>query len=274
MTATAQDVGAGATVAAERPRPRAPALLAWRIAGYAVFLMAWQLVSTYLIASHIVPSPVTIAREMISIVTSGGFATHLGATMTRTFVALPIVFVLGAIVGVAMGRNRWAEAAFRDAVNVVLSVPGLIIVLIAVLVFGLSWWGPIVAVVITNLPFVTVQVWEGVKSLPADLVDMATSYRVRRSAVLRHVVIPALAPYLFTAFTYAFTLTWKLVMLSELFGASSGVGFKMRAAFWEFSMAGVVAWALWLYVIALLIERLVLQRLATRFFRWRQSSFD
>lgn len=251
-----------------------PSTLPWRILGYVLFLGAWQYTSTFLVASHILPSPVNIVLEMAEIVTGGDFAVHFGATLQRLVISLPLVLLIGTVVGLAMGLSWWWEAFFRDLVSILLSIPGLTLVLIFILVFGLSPLGPIVAIVVTNFAFVTVQVWEGVKALPKDLTDMASGFRVGRARVLRHIVIPALAPYLFTAGTYAFTLTWKLAMLSELFGSSRGVGVMMRLAFWEFNVTGVVAWALLLFVFALAIERLVLQRLSNRFFRWRMASFN
>lgn len=275
-TPATADTRRTATPAAVEPElvQRGPSTLPWRILGYVVFLGLWQYTSTFLVASHILPSPLNIVREMGEILTGGEFAIHFWATMQRALISLPLVFVIGTVVGLAMGLSWWWEAFFRDLISILLSIPGLTLVLIFILVFGLSPLGPIVAIVVTNFAFVTVQVWQGVQSLPKDLLDMASGYRVGRMRVLRHVVIPALAPYLFTAVTYAFTLTWKLAMLSELFGSSRGVGVKMRLSFWEFNVTGVVAWALLLFVVALAFERLVLQRLADRFFRWRTASFN
>ena len=252
---------------------RIPFEVRWRALGYVVLLGGWQLLSTYVVASHILPSPVTIVGEMGRVITSGQFLTHFGATVQRTFVSLPLVFVLGAAVGLAMGLSRWWEAFFRDFITVLLSIPGLIIVLIAILLMGLSPWGPILAILVTNFAFVTIQVWEGVKDRPRELLDMAAAFGVAPRTRMRHIVLPALAPYLFTAFTYAFTLTWKLAMITELFGASQGVGFRMRAEFWEFNVAGMLAWALLLFVIALAFEKLVLKRVERHVLRWREASF-
>jgi NitT/TauT family transport system permease protein len=273
--ATTDDLGGvrpATPVEVARPQ-RLPSTLPARVLGYLVFLGTWQLLSTFVVADHILPSPVTIVQEMARIITGGDFLTHFGATMQRTLISLPLVFVIGAAIGIAMGLSRWWESFFRDFVTVLLSLPGLIIVLVFILIMGLNPAGPVLAIVVTNFAFVTVQVWEGVKSLPRDLTDMATAFDVSRARRLRHVILPALSPFLFTAFTYAFTLTWKLAMLSELFGASRGVGFKMRAEFWEFNVAGMLSWALLLFVIALAFERLVLKRIEAHVLRWRAATF-
>jgi NitT/TauT family transport system permease protein len=276
MTASTSELGVAeyeSAVTASAPA-KAPSTIWWRVLGYTLFLGTWQALSTFVVAQHILPSPITVGQEIYRIATEGDFLKHFGATMQRTFIALPIVFVLGAAVGTVMGLSKWWESFFRDIVTMLLSLPGLILVLIFVLIFGLNPIGPILAIVLTNFGFVSIQVWEGVKALPSDLVDMAAAFDVSRKRLLRHIVLPALAPYLFTAFTYAFTLTWKLAMLSELFGGNAGVGYRMRIEFWEFSVSGVLAWALMLFAILLAVERLLLSRIERAVFRWRTASFD
>jgi NitT/TauT family transport system permease protein len=250
-----------------------PSLVGWRLLGYVVFFAAWALASEYLVSGIRLPSPTDIAGDMREIILHGDFLVHFWATMKRTLICLPMVFVIGAAIGIAMGSSLWWESFFRDIVTVLLSLPGLIVVLLFILIMGLDPKGPIIAIVVTNFGFVTVQVWEGVKSLPTELSQMGAAYGVAPLKRIRHIILPALAPFLFTAFTYAFTLTWKLAMVSELFGGQAGVGFRMRAEFWQFNVSGMLAWALMLFFITLAIERLLLKRLEAHVLRWREASF-
>ncbi len=128
------------------------------------------------------------------------------------------------------------------------------------------------AIVVTSFPFVTVNVAEGVKALPKDLFDMASAFRVGGGRRLRHVVLPFLAPYLFTALRYGFSIAWKIATLTELFGSSTGIGFMMRREFQLFNMTGMLAWIFFFFAFALLLEKVLLQRGMKRFFRWRQEA--
>lgn len=255
-------------------RPSAPPR-EWiaRGAGYVLFLVVWQLVATFLLEPYILPSPLRVLAEMWDIVATGVFWQHFLATTIRLAIGFVIAFVLGVGVGVAMGRSRYWDDFFRDYVTLTLTTPGLVFALVCAMVFGLSPLGPIVAIVLTSLPHVTVNVVEGVRAIPADLLDMASAYRVQRSDRLRHVVIPAVAPFLFTAVRYGFAIAWKITALTELFGSSSGVGFKIRTEFTLFSITGVLAWTFFLVGLALIAERLILRRIEIRFFRWRPKAF-
>jgi NitT/TauT family transport system permease protein len=241
----------------------------WRLAGYLSFLVLWQLVSTFLAAPHIVPPPLRIVAEIGQILSSGELFTHFAATLRKIAIGFGIAFVLGATIGIAMGMSRWWEAFFKDWVLLLLTTPGLIFALVTAMVFGLSALGPIAATVVTAFPFVTVNVVEGVKAAPKDLVDMARSYRVSPLSLQRHVIVPFLAPYLFTAMRYGFSIAWKIVTLTEIIGGTEGIGFMMRREFQVFSMAGFLAWAVTFFAFALFLERVILQRQIARFFRWR-----
>jgi NitT/TauT family transport system permease protein len=113
----------------------------------------------------------------------------------------------------------------------------------------------------------------GVKAIPRDLLDMAKSYGVDGGARVRHIILPAIAPFLFTAVRFGFAIAWKITALTELFGGREGVGIQIRVKFELFNIAGVLAWSFFLIGFALIMERLVLQLLERRFFRWRAQAF-
>lgn len=241
----------------------------WRFAGYVFFLTVWQLTSTYLVKGFILPPPIRIVEKVQEIFSTGLFWDHFSATMTKIAIGFSISFVLGSIIGILMGVSRWWEAFFSDWVLMTLTTPGLIFALVTAMIFGLSSVGPIVAVVVTSYPFVAVNVVEGVRAAPQELLDMARAYDLSAWVRYRHVLIPHLAPYFFTAIRYGFSVAWKIATLTEIIGGTEGIGFMMRREFQVFSMSGFLAWALLFFAFALFLERAILQRQITRFFRWR-----
>jgi NitT/TauT family transport system permease protein len=244
-------------------------LQAWspRILGYIVVLCAWQFASGRLVAAFVLPSPPVLLAEMRRIFASGVFWVHFGATVRTIVIAYAVAFVVGLGVGLAMAWP-WVDAVLRDWVVGVLNTPGLVFVLVATLVFGFHPLGPITAIVVTSFPFVTVNIAEGVKAVPRDLLDMSAAFGVTPARRVRQIVVPFLAPYTFAALRYGFSIAWKIATLAELFGASRGVGFMIRREFERFSMAGMLAWILLFCAFALLLEALL--RLGSRrYFRWR-----
>lgn len=250
-----------------------PSTWRWRVAGYVLFIGTWYLLSRFVFEPYQLPGPVAVVQEMWEILRSGDFWENFFATLKQLAIGFAIALVIGTTVGIAMGRSRYWNGFFRDYVMITLTMPGLVFALVAVMIFGLSPLGPIVAIVLTSFPHITVNVVEGVRAIPRDLLDMASAYRVDRRTRLRSVIFPALAPYLFTAVRYGFAIAWKITALTELFGGADGVGIQIRVEFQFFNITGVVAWALFLVGFALLMERIVLARLEERFFRWRPKAF-
>ena len=256
-----------------RTRRRTPHLWAWRLAGYIFFVGSWMLLATYVFEVYILPSPTRVLSEMWEILGRGDFWENIYATLKHLFIGFTIAYVIGTAIGIAMGRGPYWDGFFHDYVMLALTTPGLVFALICVMIFGLSTWAPITAIVLTAFPHVTVNVVEGVRAIPRELQDMATSYGVDRRTQLRHIILPAVAPFLFTAVRYGFAIAWKITALTELFGGRDGVGIQIRVKFELFNMAGVLAWAFFLVTFALIMERVVLQRLERRFFRWRPKAF-
>lgn len=267
MSSITADPVDSASVASSRLRTDVLERWVPRIAGYLAFLGIWTWASGTLVEAFLLPSPLTILQTMGGIITSGEFMTHFGSTMRKIAIGYSISFSLGATIGIAM-RRPWLDAFFRDWVMAALTMPGLVFALVAAMIFGFSPLGPIVAIVVTSLPFVVVNVAEGAKSIPTDLVAMAASFDVEQRRRTRHIVIPYLAPYLFTALRYGFSIAWKIATLTEVFGASQGIGFMMRREFQTFSMAGMLSWIFFFVAFALFLE-VLLQRGIQRFFRWR-----
>lgn len=272
-----QTVRPSATRLRSRLRPRsaarAPRYIGWRILGYVVFVGAWQLLATYVFEPFILPAPTRVLEEMGEILTRGDFWPNFWATTKHLAIGFTLAYVLGSAIGIAMGRSPFFDGLFRDYVMLTLTTPGLVFALIALMIFGLSTSAPIVAIVLTSLPHVTVNVVEGVRAIPKELSDMAQAYEVGRTSRLRHIILPAVAPFLFAAVRYGFAIAWKITALTELFGGNEGVGVQIRVKFELFNMAGVLGWAFFLVGLALITDRLILQRIERHFFRWRPKAF-
>jgi NitT/TauT family transport system permease protein len=235
-----------------------------------LLLIAWQVVSGLVEHTFAFPSPATMLAEMWEILESGLFWTHFGSTIRKIAIGYSIAFVVGLTIGVLMARP-WADAFFRDWVVGVMNTPGLVFALVAAIIFGFSYVGPITAIVVTSFPFVTVNIAEGVRAIPKELLDMGKAFNVGESRRIRQIIIPFLAPYTFAALRYGFSIAWKIATLTEVFGSSSGIGFMIRREFQSFSIPGMLAWIFFFFAFALLLEA-VLQYGMRRYFRWRPEA--
>ncbi|MGH9213311.1 MAG: ABC transporter permease [Acidimicrobiales bacterium] len=242
----------------------------WRILGYIFVLGLWEYASGRWMREQLLPAPSKVVDTFGEIWAEGDMPSAFQATLGRIAVGFALSFVVGLAVGILM-QNRWLEGFFRDAVLIGITTPGLIWALITAIVFGNRTAGPLIAVVLTTFALVTVNVHEGIKALPKDLIDMSRAFRVGVVKRNRQIVIPHLAPYIFTGVRFGFSIAWKIVVLTEVFASSTGIGFELRVAQQLFQLDVFLTWILAFYVLALFLEKVVLEQIERRFFRWRRA---
>jgi NitT/TauT family transport system permease protein len=170
-----------------------------------------------------------------------------------------------------MGLNRVFERSLLAVIPWMLTMPTILMVFLAVMWFGYSEAGGLIAVMAVVTPYVAVNVFEGAKAMDKSLVEMAVTFRARRPLLIRKVFLPQLMPYLFSAFRYAFGMTWKIVALAETFGLKYGIGYMFFFWFGQFNMDQVLAWIVMFVVLMLILEHGVFARLERRAFIWRAS---
>jgi NitT/TauT family transport system permease protein len=241
----------------------------WRIAGYVFFLIAWEIASR-IIGENLLPGPIRIAETIPQLIDSGRFFSSFAATLTRIGIGFGLAFLLGIVIGV-LTQSPWWNGFFKDAVTISLVSPSLIWALTGLVIWGFEPQGWIFAIVLTTFALVTVNVAEGIRALPKDLIDMSRAFGVNNWRRQREIVVPFLAPFIFTALRFGFSVGWKVTVLTEVFSSNEGIGFEMRVAQQLFRMDELLAWAISFFIFALILEKLVLQRSERRFFRWRQE---
>ncbi|MEQ3554324.1 ABC transporter permease [Pseudonocardia nematodicida] len=271
---TATDIAPATT--GERASPASPVRRRRRLraVGPAVLFLvvaaaAWQLMAV-LLDSVLVPGVGDVGGELVEIVLDGSFAEHLGITVLRVALGFALAFVVAVAVGIAMGRNEFAQRFFEPAVLLGLTIPGLVWALLCVIWFGIGLANPVIAVALASAPALVLTIYQGVRSVDPDLLEMAHVYRFSGTTRLRRLWLPALAPSLFAGARLGLSLGWKVIVLVEVFGMSSGVGYQLNNAFAAQNVAAVLAWTLLFAVVMAVLEYGVLQGLERRVGRWRK----
>ncbi len=237
------------------------------------FLGVWWVGSLFS-APEILPGPIAIGKTIVSNFTTPGpedktAAFHIAITLGRILFTFSAAMLLGIAVGLIMGLRRKMEMAFGYLIPIGLTIPTLLAVFLCVIWFGYSEAGGLFAVIMTVTPFVTVNMLAGTKALDKELVDMAHAFKANRSLLIRKVMIWQLMPYIFSAFRYAFGMTWKIVALAETFGLKYGVGYMFTFWFEQFNMVQVMAWIVLFVVLMLVLEHGVIARIEEKVFAWR-----
>ena len=251
--------------------------LAFPIVCLIVWLLAIKVVTTiWPFAVDVLPTPGQVFGFMWNEIRGHTVAPHnmyetFGISLQRLGIGMLIALAIGTIIGIAMGLSKAVNAFFNDWVVAILAMPNLAWALFCSLAFGFGDIGPTIVVVLTGVPFVIINVREGVRNTPSDLFDMARAFDVPRQRVITQVLIPSLLPFLFAAARYAFALGWKGLVVAEVFGGQDGAGWTIKFWYDAHRAYGVVGYALLFVIFALIFEKLMFDQLSKRLFKWRPS---
>ena len=220
--------------------------------------------------SRAFPPPGAVWRTLLGEAASGDLAYHLGATLARVAAAYVIAMSIGTMIGVFLGSHRRADRFFNPWVVLFLNVPALVVIVLAYIWFGLNEAAAIGAVAVNKIPNVVVTMREGARALDPSYGEMASVYRLGAFDRIRHVLLPQLQPYFAAASRSGIALIWKIVLVVELLGRSSGVGFQIYLYFQLFDVAAILAYTLAFVAVMLAIELLLVQPLERHASRWRR----
>ncbi len=219
----------------------------------------------------VLPGPLAVGAQMVDLTLHGDLLFHLWATLWRVVAAFALAMGIGAALGIVLGRQRRVDQWLDLWVVVFLNIPALVTIVLCYLWIGLTEVAAITAVALNKIPMVTVILREGARALNPALDDMAQVYRMPWRDRFRHVVLPQLAPFFASAARTGVALIWKIVLVVEFLGRSSGIGFKIHLNFQLFDIAAVLAYASAFVLVMLAVEFAVLKPLESRANRWRQS---
>ena len=240
-----------------------------RGASVAALLLLWAVAAALTDDAQVLPAPWELVPRVVRELEDGTLLRHLSATLWRVLAAFALAMGLGTALGFAMGRypalDRWLDPWLVFFLN----LPALVLIVLCYLWIGLNETAAILAVTLNKVPNVATVIREGTRALSPDLDAMARVYRLPVSSRLAHVVLPQLAPFIAAAARSGVAIIWKIVLVVEFLGRSSGIGFQIHLYFQLFDVGMVLVYALSFIAVMLAVEWALLQPWERRVRRWR-----
>ncbi len=254
------------------PTLRGNAFYALRFAlSVAALVGLWALVAAFARSPYL-PAPVAVAAFIADDVAHGDMLFNIGMTLWRATASFVLAMGIGCGLGLLFGRNARADQAFMPWVLVLMNTPVLVIGVLCFIWFRTTEASAILAVVLAKFPNNTVIIRDGVRAFDPGLDDVAHVYRFGPWARFRHLYLPQAMPFVIAASRSGIGIVWKIVLVIELFGLSSGVGFEIAKYFGLFEVKEIIGYSVAFSLVMLMVETLVLQPLDTYARRWRTAA--
>lgn len=243
---------------------------AWpRLLSFGALVLLWEL-GTFFAGPRKLPPPQAVIQILVEESANGNLPFHVGVTLARVAISFALAMLIGVAVGIAMGRRPRLDRFFDGWLVLFLNVPALVTIVLCYIWFGLIEAAAIVAVALNKIPNVIVTLREGARALNRDYLEMAEVFRLGPAKTLRHIVLPELYPFIIAAARSGLALIWKIVLVVEAFGRSSGVGFQINTFFNLFDVTSILAYTIVFVVVIQIIELSILRPIERRANRWRR----
>jgi ABC-type nitrate/sulfonate/bicarbonate transport system permease component len=146
------------------------------------------------------------------------------ATIGRALLGLALGTALGAAAALVMAWSRGIAAVADPYVTLAKSVPGMALIPVFILWFGLAEAARIGFVATLTFFVIFVATAEAIPSVPRVYHWASATLGASRAQTYRHVVLPAMLPHMFGGLRNAITLSFAVAVAAEFIGAQSGLG--------------------------------------------------
>ncbi|MBY4732862.1 ABC transporter permease [Cupriavidus pauculus] len=224
------------------------------------------------VPSFVLPGPEKVGVALLALWHSDTFATDVAATCQRVLSGFVLATIVGSGLGLTLGASRVLAGFFEPVLTLLNTVSSAIWAIFAIIWFGISDATTVFVVFMTAMPLILTNVWEGTKTVDPHYVDLARSFRMSRVQILRKIYVPTILPHFFAGARLAFGFGWRVSLVAETIGSSSGIGYRLRQAADLVQTDQVFAWTVLLVGLMLLLEGGLLKPAERRLFRWKASA--
>nr|WP_218852995.1 ABC transporter permease [Microbacterium immunditiarum] len=173
------------------------------------------------------PSPLVIFDAFIDTWVGPAFFNDVLPSLGRLAISIVLAVVLGIAAGTVIGLVRWLRELLEPIFEFFRAVPPPVLIPIVAVLVGANDTMKVVVMVTGAIWPVLLNTIEGVRSTDSVMTETAQSFAVTRSERLRYLVLPAASPRIMTGVRQCLSIALILMVISEMFFSSSGLGYQI-----------------------------------------------
>ncbi|GGN90055.1 nitrate ABC transporter permease [Actinoplanes lobatus] len=148
-------------------------------------------------------------------------------SLLRLFAGYLLAALIGIGAGVAIGMNRRLRAAVEPVLEFFRAIPPPVLVPVIMLFAGIGDAMKVIVIVFGCIWPILLNTVEGVRAVDSVVLETARSYGVNGVARITKVILPSAGPQIATGLRQALSIAIILMVISEMFAASNGLGFTI-----------------------------------------------
>lgn len=238
----------------------------------ALALTLWEIISrSGFISLALFPPPSKVAVAFWEMVTSGILFSDLRDSLWRLLAGLILGSIIGVLMGLLTGRAKSFATALSPIIQILRPLPAVAIIPLIILWFGIDNGAKIFSIAFAVFFPVWINTHIGARQIPQAFLWGAKLLTTSSTKILREIVFPAALPFVVAGIRTGIAIGFIMVFVSELTGASSGLGYRISIMYSTYRIDEMIAALIVLGALGAITDQLFL--LGTRrLFPWIKLS--
>ncbi|MEW9534724.1 ABC transporter permease [Microbispora sp. NPDC049125] len=250
-----------------------------RVALVAATVALWELV-TRLASQPYFPPPSTIASRMYTLWFSGPVThvfftddalTMLQPSLGRLLVGWGAASVAGVVLGLAIGRSQVLSDFLDPLIQFGRAVPPPMLVPIFFALFKIGTPTQIATIVLGVIWPVLINAIDGAATVDRQHLETARVFGLSRPQIIGRIIVPSAMPKIVAGLRLSLSLALIMMVISELVGSNSGIGYRLTTAQQNFLIPDVWGCIVLLGVLGYLLNSSFLL-VENRILRWHSRA--
>ena len=197
----------------------------------ALVLLAWEVLAKApedaVGVEKFYPGPFTVGAAFVDNWTGRAFAEDVLPSVYRLAIGIAASIVIGIAVGTVIGLARWLRESTEPVLEFFRAVPPPALIPIVMLLLGINDEMKIAVIVSGAVWPILLNTIEGVRGTDAVMTETADAFRITWWQRLWFLVLPAASPRIMTGVRQGLSVALILMVISEMFASSSGLGYRI-----------------------------------------------
>ncbi len=214
-----------------------------KLIGPSILLAVWFLVTaTRIVDPFFLPSPVTVGKQLVSMLIQADIYQHLLKTFYRMMMGYLLAVAIGVPLGIILGYWEKVYESVEFIIDFFRSFPATAMFPLFMLAFGLGDGSKIALVVFGCALLILVNTTYGVRGCSRTRKMVAQTMKASEAYIMAKVVLPESLPQIAAGMRLALSLSLIIIVVLEMFiGTTKGLGFLIYNAHMTYQVADMYA---------------------------------
>jgi ABC-type nitrate/sulfonate/bicarbonate transport system permease component len=242
-----------------------------QISSLLFFFLIWEAVSRLeLVNPLLLSAPSGVFATTIRLLLNGDLVTHISASLYRSLTGFLLAVIIAVPHGILIAWSKTVEDVTNPLVELFRPIPAVALIPVAILWFGIGDGSKIMVIALACYFPIVLNTVSGVRQVDVNLLKVARLFGANRVQTLTKIILPSAFPSIMTGLRISIAVALILLIVTEMIGARSGLGFMIIDAQYTFKTDRMFAGILTIGVIGFVLNELMVL-VEKRFTKWKRE---